>query len=536
VKLKTALMMMCMTTAPMAVTACGGTKGEGGDCAEWEEKLKTAGELERSLERIAFFKCDGALPTMKALFEQGQLQDRILQTVKAIDKRDGVAVEIIRAGLRTNKLANMAGGIVFDWKLEAARPELEKIMSDPGLVSLREAVFPALLEISTDRAALESTLLNVANTDPNMQSSTTFTQAIVELGKLKSAKAVPALLKLAFFRNNKNEEVFLAVRRALAEIDDPSIVPGLIGVAAGTNEDVRKYARSLNVPEWELKAGVKTVQLLIDRLDLAVLPTLLDSFEIDLSPPQGLSERAFESWRIGQMNRLKVVMFGMGHFADDSVVPRLAAILKNPSMDTVNQRINAATALAMIGSEAAQDALIEAFQTDPQEIFKAPLLQVVALGLDDRRLEAFEAMLGKPPEGKKPKKGVEVSPEVQEALTTNARLTTYVAVVRECKDDMGCYIQKLESTNQDEQVKALAVLGRGRFGDGDIVIDALFKAFSTADMQKTDNRRFASIGITRLGKAATGERLVKLAEALDSKDLYWKEELFALGQAMSRRK
>ncbi len=520
-----------------AVAAFGGCNSEDENaCSTWVERLKTAGHLDRSLERIASLKCEDALPTMKQLFEKGDLQDRILQTVKQLDKRDGVAVEIVRMALKTNKLSNMAAGMVQDWKLEAARPELNQIMTDPNLVSLREAAFPALLALSGDMAALEDTLIGVANTDPNTQSAATFNRAIVELGKLKSKKAVPVLLRLAFFRNNKNEEVFVAARRALAQIDDPAIAAGLVSTARGTNEDVRKFARSVNVPEWELTSGVKTLQLLMDRLDASTLPSLLESFELELKPPQGASDRTMESWRIGQMNRLKVTMFALGHFGDDTIVPRLAAIVKDRNMDTVNQRINAATALAMIGSEAAQDALIDAWANEEQEIFRAPLLQVVAMGVDDRRLAAFEGMLkGEIPGKPKPRKPVELSAEVQEALNTNTRLQTYLAVVRECKDDMGCYVQKLKSANQDEQVKALAVLGRGRFGATPAIMDALFQAFRDAGSDKTDNRRFSAIGITRLGKSADGKRLVEMSDGMDEKELYWKEELFALGQAVSRR-
>lgn len=527
-------LMTVLAGAPM-VGAC---KSEDENaCSTWVERLKTAGQLDRSLERIAFLKCEDALPTMKQLFERGDLQDRILQTVKQLDKRDGVAAEIVRLALKTNKLANMAAGIVHDWKMESARPELNEIMSDPNLVSLREAVFPALLVLSENKAALEDTLIGVATTDPNVQSSTTFTRAIVELGKLGSTKAVPALLRLAWFRNNKNEEVFVAVRRALAQIDDPALVAGLVSAARGTNEDVRKYARTMNVPDWEFTSGVKTVQLMMDRLDVSVLPTLLESFELELKPPQGASDRTMESWRIGQMNRLKVAMFALGHFGDDSIVSRLAAIVKDRNMDTVNQRINAATALAMIGSEAAQDALIDAWSTETQEIFRAPLLQVVAMGVDDRRLAAFDGMLkGEIPGKPKPRKPVELSDEVKETLNTNTRLQTYLNVTRECKDDVGCYVQKLKSDNQDEQVKALAVLGRGRFGDTEMVRDALFQAFRDAGSQKTDNRRFSSIGITRLGKAVDGKRLIDISEGLPENDLYWKEELFALGQSLSRRK
>ena len=256
----------------LAASAAGCGSEDEKSCATWVERLKSAGAMDRSLDRIAELKCAEALPAMKDLFVQGQLQDRILQTTKQLGKGDDPAtVEILRAALKTNKLANMAAGMAQDWKVAGVLPELTAIMTDPNLVSLREAAFPALLALSPDPKTLEDMLIGVASADPNTQSAAIFELALRELGNMGSVKALPVTLKLAYFKNNKGEEVFKAARRALAQIADPGLTPALVEVAAGKHKEVDDFTRALNVADWQGVLGAKSVQLLNDRLEPAVV-------------------------------------------------------------------------------------------------------------------------------------------------------------------------------------------------------------------------------------------------------------------------
>ena len=518
----------------LAGGACGGGSGDG-SCAYWTEVLKKGAKLEQALNRVTALKCKEALPVMTEFFKSGQLQDAVFQAIRGIGDREG-SVEILRYALTVPALAKPAAELVNEWKLKQAKPELLKVLTDSALASAREVALPALLG-SEGAAAIEGTLLQVAVADANEQAITVNALAIDELGKLKSQKAGPVLVKAAFLRTNKGFEVYRQVRAALAKIGDPKATDLLLQVLAGTNEELKAYAKSQNNADWETRDGYKVTQLLVDSLDPRVLGPLVEHLARDLEQPADLDDQAFERWRVAQVNRLKLVSFAVGHFGDASVVGPLAAILKDEKKDAGNQRMNAAAALAGYGGEAAQDALIEAWTNDTMEFFKAPLLPIVALGIDDRRLAAYDAMLGVIPEGQpKPKKPIELSSEVQKEIQDNKQLAAYVQVVRDCKDDAACYVKKLKSTNPDEQSKAVLVFARGRFPVTPEIKAALLDTFKNAAPGSIDAKRYVLMALTRVGDASDGEKLGALIPELGGRDaLYWKEELTAVSAALARR-
>jgi hypothetical protein len=526
--------LVVTVTLGLAGGACGGRSGDG-SCAYWTEELKKGAKLEAALHRVTALKCKEALPVMTDFFKSGQLQDAVFTAIRGIGDREG-SVEILRYALTVPALAKPAADLVSEWKLKQAKPELLKVMTDPTLASARGGALPALLEFE-GAAAIEGTLLQAAVADANEQAIIVNARAIEELGKLKSQKAGPVLVKAAFLRTNKGFEVYRQVRAALARIGDPKANDLLLQVLAGTNEELRAYAKSQNNADWETRDGYKVTQLLVDSLDPRVLGPLVEHLARDLEQPADLDDQAFERWRVAQVNRLKLVSFAVGHFGDASVVASLAAILKDEKKDAGNQRMNAAAALAGYGGEDAQDALIEAWANDTMEFFKAPLLPLVALAIDDRRLVAYDAMLGVIPEGQpKPKKPVELSAEVQKEIQENKQLAAYVQVVRDCKDDAACYVKKLKSTNPDEQAKAALVFARGRFPVTPEIKTALIDTFKNAAPGSIDAKRYVLMALTRVGDASDGEKVGALIPELSGRDaVYWKEELTAVSAALGRR-
>jgi len=164
------------------------------------------------------------------------------------------------------------------------------------------------------------------------------------------------------------------------------------------------------------------------------------------------------------------------------------------------------------------------------------VLEIVALAVDDRRLAQWDEMLGIQPEGApKPRKPVELSEPIKEVLEENERIRSYIQVVRDCKDQLACYLAKSKSDIQHEAIKALSILGRGRFGATPEIKAALLDAFESAPKPMVDTKRYALIGLTRLGNQADGEALVTKGEAMLAEDPFWGAELFSLGQGLKRR-
>jgi len=517
-----------------ALNACGGRDEDKTDCNFWADKLARSGQIEMALAKTGQLKCKEAIPVLKALFDQGLLLESVLQTVKEIDDPKAGAA-IVRAALLVPETSRQAATMVREWKLAEAKPELVKVLSSDKLMAARDAAFPALLELDKPENN-EDLLIALATADSNQQPIEINQKAIDELGKMGSKKAVPALVKAIYLRNLKGQEVFPMTRKALAAIGDASVVTELLGVIAGTNQEILAYTKAQGLESWEVDATPKTVQILADTLDPRIVEPLIADLDKEIEPPKDISDAAYDRWLMDKGNRFKVITFALGHIGSDNGLSVLGALLKNTRKDTVNQRINAANTLAMIGSEAAQDLLITAWKDEYVEVLRAALLQTIAMGIDDRRLAVWDEMLGILPEGApKPRKPLELSEAVKGALATNERIQSYIAVVRECKDNLACWIGKTKSDKQDEQVKALLVLGRGRFPVSDEIKAALWEAFEKADKPMVDTKRFALMGLTRLGNQADGERMAQKGLDIMADDPFWGGELFGYGSGLKRR-
>ena len=95
----------------------------------------------------------------------------------------------------------------------------------------------------------------------------------------------------------------------------------------------------------------------------------------------------------------------------------------------------------------------------------------------------------------------------------NPKVVAYLGVVRSCKADAACYIQKLKSTNRHEAIKAAVMLGRG-IGDEETVKKALIRAFLDAPRKDADLRRFPLVALLRRAKPALGDELLKIARTM----------------------
>jgi len=551
--------LLLLLVAGLAVGGC--FKGEEDTCEYWTDRLEKSPAIDRSLQKVAQLQCTEALPLLKQLYEERQHQEAVLRTVKEIGDRQG-AVEILRMALRSAQHVRLAASIVGDWRLREMREDLIRILTSADLAQIREPALEALLTFE-EATAIEETLIALAAFDPNIQGPEVNARAIQELGRIRSAAAVPTIVQMAYMRTSRGREVYRDARRALSRIGT-GVRAALGAVVQGEAPELREYTRSIGVQDWETRYGVKTVQLLGDTLEAEAAPLLAQNMADDLSPPLGVSDKALQQWQVGQRNRLLMAVFALGHIGNEEVVEPIAAILRDRTKDTVNQRMNAATALAMIGTTAAQEALAATWREEKVDALRRPILQTLALALDNEQLGKLEREIRQHEQAIAERRDAFRTAvnelEVQlEAAEDDARapLQRQLAIaradmdafqltldkldaylwkgVRECRDSEACYLQKLADGTQDEKVKALVILARGRLGDRAEVVDAAIKAFVDAPKDEVDTKRFALIAVTRLGDAAAGRRLLELEETLEEDDVYWRDELHVLGNALSRR-
>ncbi|MEC9073354.1 MAG: hypothetical protein VX938_13270, partial [Myxococcota bacterium] len=355
----------------------------------------------------------------------------------------------------------------------------------------------------------------------------------------------PSLLKAAFIRTNTGGSIYMAARLALAKIGPGAAAP-LVELAEGKNKDFQEFARKYGIQEWQWRYGPEMVQLLGDTLQTSVTPALAKNMTRELTPPMGISEAMQEKWRIAQMNRLRVAMLSIGHVGGNEGVEILSTLVGDARADTRNQRLGAATALALIGSDVAQDALIARYRDEHKtsmtkllaEAFRQPMLQPLTLGLDHRKQGDFDKLIKKP------------SDYVTEGLKA-PQVVAYLGVIGACKGETSCLIKQLKGENKHAAVKAAVLLARfgGKMGDeegdlyatGDMTAlrSTLVEHLESIPLRSVDAQRFTLIALTRIGDATTGDDLLRIAGELEDKSpagKVWKTELEVFGNALKHRK
>ncbi|TNF31248.1 MAG: hypothetical protein EP329_12655 [Deltaproteobacteria bacterium] len=551
-----------LLVASLTMASSGCFKGEEDTCEFWTEKLAKSAAVDRALNKVGELRCSSALPVLQSLYEEGQFQESILQKVKEIGDKQG-SVPILKMALRSEKFSKLAASIIADWRLTGTKDELIKILTDDKLAESRDAALTAILAFEEPKN-LEDTLIALAGYDPNIQGYEVNAKAIDILGEIGSAKAVPVIIRMAYARTNKAAEVYRNARIALARIGT-GVREAVEKVLSGEDADIKAYTRTIGVQDWETRYGPKTVQMIGDTLEPEGIASLVKSMSDELVPPAGVSDKALEKWINGQKVRLKVIMLALSRLGTDAGVETLHKVVKDPAADTRGQRLNSAFALASIGTEAAIGALLDAWKVEPTEEFKRPLLQQLALAVDFATLTANEADIKAHLDAlnverdktvaqlEEVKNKIKATAEESQLVTlkqeeayyqagvdgfklTLDQVGVYLATTQECQDNEGCWLKKIESKDQNEQVKALNVLARGKIGDRQRVIDAMFQAFNKAEKSQTDTKNFALMGIARLGNATAGGRLLKIVEGLPESDVYWRDELTIIGNALSRRK
>jgi hypothetical protein len=482
-------------------------------CVYWAPKVTQPAYTERAIDKIAELRCSDGLADLQTLFEDGQFHKESLRTVKEVGDRDKGA-GILRKGLLLGSTCKLSASIVQDWRLAAARPELETILKTKSMPKNREVALKALLSF-TRPATVEDLLLQLAAEDPNLQGINVNRMAVEELGKLRSVRAIPTILRSMFMTDQRGKSIYQSARQALGQIGAAAIDP-LVAIAEKKDPEFLQWSVEQGLQEWQWRLGPELTQALVDTLEPRVAKTIVALMTLPIATPLGISEQMKEKWRTAQINRYTVSMTGIGSMPGDLAVAGLLAMVRDPMADMVNQRMKSASALALIGSKPAMTGLLDTFESrETKEIFKGPFLQPLTQALDFEHLPRFD-------------KAVKRAGERIGAALQGDKVAGYLGVLRACKNDATCYIQKLKSPNRHEAIKAAVMLGRGT-GDAAAVQKALINAFLEAPKKDADLRRFPLVALLRRSNAGLGEELLKIARNMGRGEDYWQNELNSYG-------
>jgi len=522
-----------------------------GDPAEVTEALRKVGEL----------GCTTAMPKLEELFATGSYRedvtravkfiigkaesniDRMKSDVKLAENEDAAqkmreriaekeqelkeandrAIKLLLTALKTHATSVIAASIFEEWKTSAAEGALAEVIKSPQHIKARTAAIKALAAAQKDGRTHEDLYIWVTEQEPNAQSIEAFRVAVEELGKIKSAKGVPYILRTMFIRNQKNEEAYAVARLSVARIG-PSVAGVIAKFLNGEDADFQAWAQRRGVPDWEWRYGPKLIQSLEDLRDPRAAAVVIENLASPIRPLQNVPPDVQERWRRNQVNRIKVCMFALAAMRNDEIVPKAKEVVLNPEND-IQQRLDTASALAMMGTDAARTALVDIFAESPKEQFRAPLLIPLTLGLHFADKERFDKLAGR-----------DKSELVKRALE-NPKVKAHLDTVDECKGERQCLMNMLTAeANMDKKAKA-ALLVSHLDPDHDALFKPALDAFMAAKAVQVDLKRYLLMALARNSVPADAEAIEMAFSSISrSRRLaYWAEALKMLREYVARK-
>jgi hypothetical protein len=519
------LSTLALVIAALALsTAC--RKEPQGRCGRLIADLQSPAKAKEAIrllgERHGGKSCAKGIPQLKKMFEEGRYRAEILRSVKHMGKDEVVQIPeykpLLQAALKNQETAAIGASVIEDWKLAEMKDDLVSMLtdkdSDPKAAG---AALNALLSFAPANE-IEDILITLAERDPDKQGLRVNVVATEKLSEIRSARALPAIVKTLFLKTQRGEEMYQAARLALVRVNGKPTRDLLVATLEARNEELRSWARANGIPDWEWQDGPKVVQLIGDMADPDAAPAVAANMTKKLVEPAGITDQALEQWRIANSNRITINMLTLARIGDDRVVPVLQPLVADAMAD-FKQRMDSASALAAIGSPAAVDALFKVYEESGDERFKAPFLRPLTAALDFAHLAKYDELIAKDE-----KDGREL---ITDRTKSDPMVIASVALVRECQEDTACYLKYLkpvpnpadapqvapptdgsepeeppytaEDIAQAKQWKATLMLSRAK-DNAATVIPALLEAFAAAPASATDIRNYTLIALERLGR------------------------------------
>lgn len=565
---RTWLVTVILLSAALLLTTMSCRKEPRGRCGRLIADLTSPAKAKEAIrllgEKQGEKSCAKAIPQLTKMFEEGRYRSDILRTVKHMGKKEATQFEeykkLIQLALKEEETDAIAASIIEDWKLSELKDDLVAMVSGKDTnPKSHGAALNALLSFSKAED-IEDILISLAEKDPDKQGIRVNVTATEELSKIRSAKALPALVKTLFLKTQRGEEMYQAARLSLVRVGGEPAEKILLATLNGSNDDLRSWARSNGIADWQWMDGPKVVQVLGDLSNPEAAAAVAQNMAKKLIEPAGITDQALEEWKISNSNRITINMLTLARIGNDAAVPILAALIADPMAD-FKQRMDSASALAAIGSPAAVDALFKIYEESTDQRFRAPFLRPVTAALDADHLAKFDELMAK--EQKEEKE------LVLERLQNDPLVLGCIAVVRECGKDTSCILKALDAEPgepapveapegeepsadaleaakqqasdiaQSKQWKAVLLLAREE-ANAAAVVPALLEKFKKAPASATDIRNYVLIALERIGR--NDEKVFKGLEEIVKEERekagfgFWNIELDARITAYKARK
>lgn len=532
-KLIYAAMSMVLAFGLALGTGC--KKGTPTTCSGWTKLLRSPVNGRQAIKEIGELRCGDSIPTLLELFPKSQFKDDILQAVRTINKPEA-SIELLKVALVDPDSAAQAAVVAEDFAMGELRQPLLDLLKTGVAPKARLNALLALEKIDKDNLKQhESLLIELLRNDPNFQGIQVNAAAARILGEIGSTEAIPHLIVGLFLKTQRGEQMYAAARKALARIGTPAVAP-LIAVQANDRQtfgplldDLASTTAKLAIYEWQWQDGPEVVQVLGDIRDPAAAMPLAKSLGKPLNPPVGVEDRVTRTWQIAQQNRITMSMLALWNVGTAETIPVLKEIVVNPDNDA-KLRLDTASAIGMLPDYVGIPALLDIFAKTKAEVFRAPMVKSIAIGIDWANLSAFERMLSR-----------DKSELVQGRVAGDdaGEFQSLIGVLKTCQEgDVECLIKVLKGDDPIAATKAAILMGNMKGDAARTALKALLAQYPQIDPKKyVDLRRFVIVALWRLGDKSTLKDIDRLIQAdTEAKGArYWVDELDTLRAALSRK-
>ena len=473
--------------------------------AYWIAKLKTP-EQSAAIQKLGEMKAKDAIKPLQEAYKTGRKQNKYRVIVALQKIGDKSAIPTMLEALQDNsapKAGQLAGNILLEWEAKEHIDIYLNVASNKSAPNEpRMGAFQLLAEYPEPK--IEQTMLSTLNADPDMQPIVFMGLAAEALGKLKSVKAVPGLIRCLWLDDHRKQNEVAACRMALNRIGPKAAVPALIEALERKNRVVEDRARKLKYNVGGL-IEAKTAEILGDMPHPDAVEPLIAAMQKQEEMPVSVQNDPKKA-QFFVMSKVQKVISTAGALAaigDERAVDALlsaAADGQNPleyKLAATQQLAFLGIPRAIVGDKKTPGLLDlankEISQHDPvSQGFRVQLALAIGNLLDgsdeklvdtaEKAIQGYKDELAKytaetnaaiEKDGKKDdsrardlKAYAQWTKDYDEALAK-------IAAVRECKDDVGCWEKKLAGkvvaerlvagyrlTNSKNKSAALKVLGK----------------------------------------------------------------------------
>lgn len=445
-----------------------------------EERKAAIGEI-RHMSTADQLKCDDdkvferfATIVEKEPKYRAMLVEALESVGKANDKLRARTMVVLNKGLAFDDSAPMVANIIRNWRVEsndsgkdwypekktvdALGAALRRIKDGDTKGNLLEALWLSLPD-DKSRASYEDLLVELADADPAQVSIQVTMRALKYLTALrtKSDAAFGAYVRGLFRKDAAGAEAYGQARLALAVIPPEKVLPKLLGIFEGKDEEFAKWAKEAGLFDWEWQEGPKLAQTLGDLQMAAAGPALVARAAKAIDASEEGTPKTYAALKPGFpwsgyiTSRLQLTMWGIAALGEGaSGIAAQIGALASSSGPTVEQRTMPFIGLAISGASNSWPEMLKAFQAiPPQE--QADFMTPLSYALEPQNLAEWQSVI------------VASKAEGVQVALADATIKGRVTVVEQCK-------QQVDAAADDKaKMLALANCYAGFLKNGDAI-------------------------------------------------------------------